>query len=81
MILEELYSNNINREVNPAVTANDFQQETVRTEINEYVFTEENLQGLYDILSSIRLRNKHHDGIWINGHYGSGKSHFLKMGI
>lgn len=78
MILEELYSNNINREVNPAVTANDFQQETVRTEINEYVFTEENLQGLYDILSSIRLRNKHHDGIWINGHYGSGKSHFLK---
>lgn len=79
MKLEQIYLNDINRSINPAVSANDFKEETVRTEINEYVFTEENLQGLYDILSAIRLGNKHHDGIWINGHYGSGKSHFLKF--
>lgn len=78
MKLEQIYQNDINRAVNPAVTADDFNEATVHTEIEEYVFTEENLQGMYDILSAIRLKNKHHDGIWINGHYGSGKSHFLK---
>lgn len=78
MKLNQIYLNDINRAVNPAVTADDFQEATVRTEIEEYVFTEENIQGMYDILSAIRLKNKHHDGIWINGHYGSGKSHFLK---
>lgn len=79
MKLEQIYLNDINRSINPAVSANDFKEDTVKTEISEYVFTEENLQCLYDILSAIRLKNKHHDGIWINGHYGSGKSHFLKF--
>ncbi len=78
MILKDLYSNDINRKVNPAVSATDLDKETIETEIKEYVFTEDIVQGLYNIMSAIMKKEKSHDGIWINGYYGSGKSHFLK---
>lgn len=78
MILKDIYSKDINREVNPAVSATDLKEATVKTEIEEYVFTDDTIQGLYNILSAIKEKKKSHDGIWINGYYGSGKSHFLK---
>lgn len=78
MKLEDIYEKDINRTVNPAVSASDFSDKTVRIEIEEYVFTDEIINGLYKILSAIKNRNVSHDGIWINGYFGSGKSHFLK---
>ena len=52
---------------------------TIDTEIDEYVFTDEIINGLFRILDAIK-NNKPYDhvGIWIDGYYGSGKSHFLK---
>ena len=78
MILRELYKKDITRDVNPAVSAGDLKEATVRTEIEEYVFTPEIIQGLYDVISGIRDASASHNGIWISGYYGSGKSHFLK---
>lgn len=78
MILEKIYSNDINRDVNPAVSADDLNDKTIKTEINEYVFTDDIIKGLYNVMNAIRLRNVSHNGIWINGYFGSGKSHFLK---
>ena len=79
MKLKELYSKPINRAVNPAVSATKFDPETERIEIQEYVFTDEIVNGLFRILDAIK-NNKPYDhvGIWIDGYYGSGKSHFLK---
>ena len=79
MQLKDLYIKPINRSVNPAVSATKFDKETIDIEIKEYVFTDEILNGLYRILDAIR-NNKPYDhvGIWIDGYYGSGKSHFLK---
>ena len=79
MILSHLYSKPINRAVNPAVSATKFDPETERIEIQEYVFTDEIINGLFRILDAIK-NNKPYDpvGIWIDGYYGSGKSHFLK---
>lgn len=79
MILKDLYSKPINRAVNPAVSATKFDPETERIEIQEYVFTDEIINGLFRILDAIK-NNKPYDhvGIWIDGYYGSGKSHFLK---
>lgn len=79
MKLKELYSKSINRAVNPAVSATKFDPETERIEIQEYVFTDEIINGLFRILDAIK-NNKPYDhvGIWIDGYYGSGKSHFLK---
>ena len=79
MKLKDLYSKPINRAVNPAVSATKFDPETERIEIDEYVFTDEIINGLFRILDAIK-NNKPYDhvGIWIDGYYGSGKSHFLK---
>ena len=78
MKFQELYEKGLDRKVNPAVSASDLTDETVLTEIVEYVFTEEIIINLYNILSNIKHNQGSHVGIWINGYYGSGKSHFLK---
>lgn len=78
MILKQLYKKDITRDVNPAVSAGDLKEATVRTEIEEYVFTKEIIHGLYDVISGVREASASHNGIWISGYYGSGKSHFLK---
>lgn len=79
MKLIDLYEKDINRPVNPAVSATKFDSETENIEIEEYVFTDEIINGLYRIFDAI-MNNKpyNHIGIWIDGYYGSGKSHFLK---
>ena len=74
----ELYKHNIARPLNPAVSVTDDSASTVKVEIEEYVFTDEILNGLYRVLDAVRNRTVSHTGIWINGYYGSGKSHFLK---
>ncbi len=78
MILKDIYERPIDRTVNPAVSATDFNPKTIETEIDEYVFTDEILNGLCEILIHVKDRDYSHDGIWINGYFGSGKSHFLK---
>ena len=79
MKLRELYNKKIERAVNPAVSATKFDPKTEEIEIEEYVFTDEIINGLFRILDAIK-NNKPYDhvGIWIDGYYGSGKSHFLK---
>ena len=79
MKLKDLYDKPIERPVNPAVSATKFDSKTIDTEIDEYVFTDEIINGLFRILDAIK-NNKQFDhvGIWIDGYYGSGKSHFLK---
>jgi hypothetical protein len=78
MKFEDLYLKGLNRKVNPAVSATDMSEETIKSEIGEYVFTNEIINNLYKILSNIRENQGSSSGIWINGYYGSGKSHFLK---
>lgn len=78
MKFKELYDKGLDRKVNPAVSASDLSEDTVCTEIVEYVFTQEIIVNLYNILTNIKLNQGSHVGIWINGYYGSGKSHFLK---
>ena len=78
MKFRDLYLKELDRTVNPAVSASDLDEATIKVEIGEYVFTPEIINHLYKILSNIRKNEGSHTGIWINGYYGSGKSHFLK---
>lgn len=78
MKLGELYEKGLDRKLNPAVSASDLTDDTVLTEITEYVFTQEIIVNLYNILTNIKSNQGSHVGIWINGYFGSGKSHFLK---
>lgn len=77
-LIKDLYKYKIDRPLNPAVSAEDFSESTIKTEISEYVFTDEIINGLYNVLYAIWTHNVSHNGIWINGFFGSGKSHFLK---
>ena len=73
MALKDIYKNSIEREFNPVVSVRDNDAETLRIEIEEYIFTDEIINGLYTVLDTICHRKNHYDGIWINGYYGSGK--------
>ncbi len=78
MKLQDIYKRKVTEELNPVVSVSDYTQKTVNTEINEYVFTDEIIRYLYLVLNAIREGNYHQNGIWINGYFGTGKSHFLK---
>ena len=78
MVLKDIYERDINRNINPAVTVSDKRENTVEAEIKEYVFTDELIEKLYEILDTVLNKKVGKSGIWINGYYGSGKSHFIK---
>lgn len=82
MIIQDLFSKDINRSINGVVKVQDASDESVRQELDEYVVTRE-LQGhfahffeAYDKALDVPTDNM---GVWISGFFGSGKSHFLKM--
>lgn len=78
MIQSQIYKKEIGRPLNPAVSVTDNRENTIAVEIDEYVFTEEIINGLFNVLNAVRSKTTNHNGIWISGYYGSGKSHFLK---
>ena len=79
MLLKEIYHRDIYREINPAVVVSDKKKESIEAEIKEYVFTEELIEKLFLIVDTVLNKKIGKTGIWINGYYGSGKSHFIKF--
>ena len=47
MLLKEIYDRKIDRDINPAVVVSDKKKETIKAEIEEYVFTDELIEKLY----------------------------------
>ena len=78
MKLVQIYEKPIDRIVNPAVSVSNRDADTIRAEIQEYVFTEELIEKLYQFLTNVTSGKSSGTGIWVNGYYGSGKSHFIK---
>jgi predicted transcriptional regulator len=78
MKLKELFARDINRQIEAAVVVSNQKAETIKAEIDEYVFTEDIIENLFDILNTVISKKNGKTGIWINGYYGSGKSHFIK---
>lgn len=78
MLLKEIYARDIYRDINPAVVVSNNNKATIEAEIKEYVFTAELIEKLYQMVDTILNKKLGKSGIWINGYYGSGKSHFIK---
>ena len=78
MKIRNLFAKDIERKINPAVVVAEQDQSTVQTEIEEYVFTKDLIDNLYKFLDALINRQDGKTAIWINGYYGSGKSHFIK---
>lgn len=78
MKIKDLFVKDIERQINPAVVVSKQDVETVTSEIDEYVFTPTIIENLFKYLDSLINSKQDKTGIWINGFYGSGKSHFIK---
>lgn len=78
MQIKELFLKDINRRINPAVVASITEAEILQQEIEEYIFTPTITKEIYKFLHAVLLGQKGKTGVWINGYYGSGKSHFIK---
>ncbi len=78
MKLREIYDKRIDRAINPAVVVSNQNAETVEAEIKEYILTYELIEKLYLLLDTVVNKKSGKSGVWINGYYGSGKSHFIK---
>ncbi len=82
LTIKNILQKDIERKINGVVKADSNEKETIITELNEYVVTEEireRLTKFFDkYVDSINFPTEDM-GVWISGFFGSGKSHFLKM--
>lgn len=82
MIIKDIFKEDINRPINGVVQAGQIDEETIHTELKEYVVTDEILNSLkefyknYEDVYKVPTKDI---GVWISGFFGSGKSHFLKI--
>ncbi|MEN6566988.1 MAG: hypothetical protein ABFC57_11870 [Veillonellales bacterium] len=82
MILKELFSKEIDRDIKGVIKVGQGDDENIRQELEEYVVTRELKKHFADFFASYRKGiNGCTDkmGVWISGFFGSGKSHFLKI--
>jgi len=79
MKIQEIFERDIFRNINPAVVVSDKKSDTIDSEIKEYVFTEELIEKIFIMVDTVLNKRSGKSGIWINGYYGSGKSHFIKF--
>lgn len=78
MQLSKIFERPIDRIINSAVVVSNQKADTIQAEIGEYVFTPDLIEKLYHFLDTVLNKKEGKTGIWINGYYGSGKSHFIK---
>jgi hypothetical protein len=78
MTLGELYERDIERRIDPVATVSELDADYVQKEIDEYFFTDTLFKHLHTFLDKLTGGTEGRTGVWINGYYGSGKSHFLK---
>ncbi|MEX2231756.1 MAG: BREX system P-loop protein BrxC [Cyclobacteriaceae bacterium] len=79
MKLASIYEKDINRRINPVAVVSELNDALIQQEIEEYVFTPDIYRYQYLVLDSVLNSKGERTGVWINGYYGSGKSHFLKF--
>ena len=76
--LEQLYDRKIDRRINPALVVSEMDEYSIKQEIDEYVFTPDITKNIYSFLYAITQKKEGKPGVWVNGYYGSGKTHFIK---
>lgn len=87
MLLRTLFNKDISRPINGVVKADQVENDTIFTELDEYVITSElksHIEQFFkyympsvDDPKKASMTGK--SGIWVSGFFGSGKSHFIKI--
>ncbi len=76
MQLRDIFEYKIDRPIEGVIKADD--DAGLKTEVEEYVFTDEIERRLDDFLDAY-TNYQNANGVWLSGFFGSGKSHLLKM--
>ncbi len=77
-----MFLKDIHRNIEGVITASQANDEQVYQELDEYVVTKElqaHFRTLFDAYKKGIVGNTSKMGVWIQGFFGSGKSHFLKI--
>ncbi|UYM15474.1 BREX system P-loop protein BrxC [Endozoicomonas euniceicola] len=87
MKIEDLFVKKLTRNINGVVKAEQLDKESVSTELDEYVVTEElnrHFRSFFETytpavtgMADSSIAGK--IGVWVSGFFGSGKSHFIKI--
>ena len=76
MIVKDFFENDINRNIETVIKADD--KDNIANEVEEYVVTNEISKKIADFFHAYN-GNGFANGVWISGFFGSGKSHLLKI--
>ena len=82
MIIRDIFSDDINRQINGVIQVDQAGDDVIEQELNEYVITKElkkHFITFFNYYSDSFDAPTASTGVWISGFFGSGKSHFLKM--
>ena len=81
-MIEKLFKKDIHRNIEGVVKADNTTDEAVFNEVDEYVITNDlnkKLDEFFAEYSTTLGKDTQNIGVWISGHFGSGKSHLLKI--
>ncbi|TSA38613.1 MAG: BREX system P-loop protein BrxC [Methylococcaceae bacterium] len=86
MIIEDIFSKQLTRDINGVVKAEQIDNDSVYVELDEYVITQEldrHFRRFFETyIPAVSQRNPavaNKIGVWVSGFFGSGKSHFIKI--
>ena len=81
-MIEKLFKKDIHRNIEGVIKADNLTTDAVFQEVEEYVITNDlnkKLDDFFEEYSSTIGKDTQNIGVWISGHFGSGKSHLLKI--
>ena len=82
MKIQNMFQNDINRDINGVIKVSQNDDNSLCQELNEYIITKElrrHFRTFFDNYSKAIDCPTDKIGVWISGFFGSGKSHFLKI--
>jgi hypothetical protein len=80
--IKDIYLKDISQKVKWVIMAEQIDDETIYTELDEFVITQElqkHIQKFFESYNDVSDNSKDTVWVWISGFFGSGKSHLLKI--
>ncbi|MCD8478249.1 MAG: BREX system P-loop protein BrxC [Sulfurospirillum sp.] len=81
-MIGQLFKKDIHRNIEGVIKADNLSDEAIFQEVDEYVITKDLNKKLDDFFGEYSAsigKETQNIGVWISGHFGSGKSHLLKI--
>ncbi len=80
--IRSLFQHKVDRTIEEVIKVDQHDQQTVQTELNEYIVTDsirDHFRTVYDEIVQVKNNPREGIGVWVSGFFGSGKSSFAKI--